>query len=378
MRIVHLYKDYFPPVRGGIEQTVHLLATSQANCGHEVVVLTSAHGARRTTVEVVDGVQVIRVAEWARWMSTPMCPSMPFHLARLGAADVWHLHFPSPPGEVSWWMVRPLGALVVTYHSDVVRQASVMSIYGPLVRALLGRADVILPTSENYIVFSALLGRYRHKCLVVPSGVDLERFQASPTVTARAAGLRACYGGPFVLFVGRLRYYKGIDVLLAAMPSVEGRLVIVGDGPEEGALRAQHAALGLGDRVRFAGAVSHEELIAHLAAADVGVLPSTYPSEAFGLSMVEMMASGLAVVCTELGTGTSFVNVEGETGLVVPPRDRDALAAALNRLLGDPALRGRLGAAGRKRARALFSREAMVRGVQAAYEDALARRRRSG
>jgi rhamnosyl/mannosyltransferase len=202
--------------------------------------------------------------------------------------------------------------------------------------------------------------------------VDLERLDDLGRVAGRANELRARYGEPLVLFVGRLRYYKGLEVLLGAMREVRGRLVIVGDGPEARRLHQRSAALGLGGRVTWAGAVSDDDLLAHLAAADLGVMPSTLPSEAWGMAMVEMMAAGLPVVCTELGTGTTFVNRDGETGLVVPPGDAGALAAALNRLIDDDSLRHRLGEGARHRARTLFSCEAMMAGVREAYARARA------
>jgi rhamnosyl/mannosyltransferase len=370
MRIVHLYKDYFPPVRGGIEQTVSRMARAQVAGGDDVTVLTSASGGRHGVVEQVEGVRVVRCAEWMRMASAPLCPGMPRALARL-AADLFHLHYPSPPGEVSWLLTRPPGAMVVTYHSDVVRQAAVMPLYAPFARAVLARARVIMPTSEAYIDRSPFLRPHRAKCMVVPHGVDLERFAHLDRMAESAAALRVRYGTPLVLFVGRLRYYKGLDVLLAAMPAIHGRLVIVGEGPEADRLRRQSSSLGLDGRVGFAGTVSDDDLIAHLAAADVGVLPSTLPSEAWGMAMVEMMAAGLPVVCTELGTGTTFVNRDDETGLVVAPGDPVALAAAINRVLEDEALRARLGAGASRRAQALFSREAMMAGVRRAYARAL-------
>jgi rhamnosyl/mannosyltransferase len=373
MRILHLYKDYHPPVRGGIEQTVELMARHQVRSGHEVTVLTSAHGGRRTLEEMVEGVRVIRVAEWARFASAPLCPTMPLRLSRLGA-EMYHLHFPSPPGEVSWLLVRPRAAMVVTYHSDIVRQVAALAIYRPVVHALLKAADIIMPTSEPYIERSEFLRPHRGKCMVVPHGVDLGRFADMNRHRERAAALRAKYGTPITLFVGRLRYYKGLDVLLPAMRSVPGTLLLVGDGPEGEHLHSLRETLGLDKRVVFAGAVDEGELLAHLAAADVGVLPSTLPSEAYGMALVEMLACGVPAVCTELGTGTSFVNRHEETGLVVPPGDPAALAAALGQLHGDPALRQRMGEAGQRRAREVLSVEAMMRGVEKAYALALERR----
>ncbi len=372
MRIVHVYKDYHPPVRGGIEQTIERMARAQVEAGHDVSVLVSASGGRETVRESIAGVRVIRVAEWARALSAPLCPSFPRELAAMGA-DVWHLHYPNPTGELSWLLHRPDGALAVTYHADVVRQRLVMPLYGPFVRTLLARADVLMPTSDRYIEHSPFLRPHRGKCHVVPLGIELEAFERIDRGSVAVRDLRERYGGPFVLFVGRLRYYKGVDVLLDAMTRWDGRLVVVGDGPEEARLKAQHARLGLGDRVVFAGAVSDDVLHSHLGAAEVGVLPSTHPSEALGIAMIEYLAAGLPVVCTELGTGTTFVNRDGETGLVVPPGDPDALAGALRRLMDDPVRRARFGAAGRERARTVFSRAAMMRGVDAAYAFACAR-----
>lgn len=372
MRIVHVYKDYHPPVRGGIEQTIERMACAQVQAGHEVTVLVSASGGRDTRRERIAGVHVIRVAEWARAMSAPLCPSFPSELAAL-APDLWHLHYPNPTGEVSWLMHRPPGALAVTYHADVVRQRLVMPVYGALVRRLLARADVLMPTSDRYIEHSPYLRPHRDKCHVVPLGIDLSPFAGLTRDDPAAVALRQRYGGPFALFVGRLRYYKGVDVLLEAMARWDGRLVVVGDGPEEIRLRERHTRLGLGDRVVFAGAVDDGSLRTHLAAADVGVLPSTHASEALGIAMIEYLAAGLPVICTELGTGTTFVNRDGETGLVVPPGDPDALAAALRRLMGDAALRAQFGGAGRARARDVFSLEAMMRQLDAAYAAALAR-----
>lgn len=373
MRIVHLYKDYFPPVRGGIEQTIEAMAVAQARLGHDVTVLVSASGGRRRVEEVLDGVRVIRVAEWGRLLSSPLCPGFPAALARL-TAEVWHLHVPNPLGEASWLMRKPSGALVVTYHSDVVRQKALLPVYGRLLHALLARADVILPTSDAYVGHSPFLRRWRSKCRVVPLGVDVDRFAPAAERRERSAALRAAAGRPLILFVGRLRYYKGLGVLLDAMQAVDAALVLVGDGPLRADLEARRARLGLGDRVRITGDVGDEELLDWLAAADVGVLPSIHPSEALGIALIEYLASGIPAVSTELGTGTSFVNQDGVTGVVVPPGDPAALAAALQRLVADPALRRRLGEAGARRAHAVFSRDAMVEGTLAAYRAALAGR----
>jgi rhamnosyl/mannosyltransferase len=377
MKIVHLYKDYFPPTVGGMEQTVERMATWQVRHGHEVTVLTSNGRKRGTVIETIDGVRVIRVSEWARMLSTPVCPSMPSHLAKL-PADVYHHHFPSPPGEVSWLWKRPKGAMVVTWHCDIVRQAKFLVVYGRFIHDLLKSADAIMPTSEHQLTFSKFLPHYLDKCRVVPLGIDLAPFANVGRHAAAAAAFRAKHAGPIILFVGRLVFYKGLDVMIDAMKQLPGTLVIVGDGPYRANLEERWRASGLGERVVFAGMIPPKNIAEWMAAADVGVLPSVLPNETFGLSMVEMMACGIPCVCTDLGTGTTFVNQHEQTGLVVKPGDVDAMAGAVRRLLEDDALRRRFSDAARARAHTMFSVDAMMRGVQEVYERSLTARASAG
>jgi len=366
LRILHVYKDYFP-VLGGIENHVKLLAEHQAAQGHEVTVLVTSPGPR-TTVEVLNGVQVIKAARLATVASTPLSLSLPWQFSRQ-RPDLTHLHFPYPVGEMAHYLLGRGRRAVLTYHSDVVRQANLLRFYAPLMRRLLRRVQRIIVSSPNYLESSAVLREFRYKCQVVPYGIERARFLAASAEQGLA--IRARYGGgPLILFVGVLRYYKGLHYLLEAMPQIPARLLIVGDGPMRGALQAQASALRLGDKVIFAGRVADEELPAYYRAADVFVLPASERSEAFGLVQLEAMTSGLPVVSTELGTGTSFVNLHGESGLVVPPKDPAALAQAINALLGDEPLRRRLGEGAKARS-ALFTVERMLAGIAEVYTQAL-------
>ena len=373
MRIAHVYKDYHPPVRGGIEQTIERMARWQVRAGHEVTVIVSASGARRSRTEIVDGVRVVRVGEWGRALSSPICPGFPAAVAR-ARADLWHLHSPNPLGEASVWLTRPAGAMVFTYYCDLSRQRALLPVYGPLVHALFRRADVLHAISPQALARAdSLVAPWRDRFRVVPLGIDAGPFLALDRDREGARALRARYGDPFLLFVGRLRHYKGLHVLLAAMPRLAAPLVIVGEGPKAAELREQSRRLGLDDRVHFVGSVGESELLDHVAAAGIGLLPSSTPTEAFGLAMVEYMAAGLPVVSTELGTGTSYVNQDGVTGLIAPANDPGALGAAIARLLADPALRASMGAAGRARVRENFTTEAMMRGMDLLYTEALER-----
>ena len=274
---------------------------------------------------------------------------------------------------MSWLLARPRGATVITWHSDIIRQKAVLPVYGHFVHALLRGTERVMTSYAGQAEASPFLRSYPEKVRVVPLGIDLERFASAGHDPAATAALRARVGdGPVVLFVGRMVGSKGLDVLLDAARAIEGRIVIVGDGPELPRLRSRCTSLGLDDCVHFTGRVDPERVKDWITIASVGVLPSVY--ESYGLAMVEIMTNGIPMVCTELGTGTTFINRPGETGLAVPPRNPAALAGALNRLLRDDALRQRLGENARRRAHEHFSTEVMMRGISAVYEEALASR----
>jgi len=281
----------------------------------------------------VDGVPVSRAGTLGTVLSQPLAPGLPA-LVRSTPADLVHLHHPNPLGDLAVLLDRRR-PLVVSQHSDVVRQRWLGSVYLPLVRRAFQRARAVVVASDQALSTSLELRGFEPKVRVIPYGIATERYAATARTTASAAALRASWtAGPVVLGVGRLVAYKGFDVLLQAMRGLDATLVLVGTGPEAARLRA----LG-GLRTVFPGRVSEDDLAAYYRAADVFCLPSVTTAEAFGVVLLEAMASGLPLVTTSLPTGVSAVNRDGRTGLVVPPGDIGMLREAIVSLLGDAARR---------------------------------------
>jgi glycosyltransferase involved in cell wall biosynthesis len=363
MKVLHIYKDYFPIV-GGIENHVRLLATGEARHGLDVTVLVT-HPGQGADDRRVEGVRLIRARRLTTKASTPLSLSLLRHAAQL-PADVTHLHFPYPPGEIANLLLRRAGKTVITYHSDVVRQKSILRFYRPLLNQVLAHANRVIAATPQMVQNSPFLRRVADKCTVIPYGMPLDRLTQADT--AQVAALRAQYPGPLVLFVGKLRYYKGLNYLIEAMSDVAATLLVVGSGPMEAEWRRLCQSSPVRERIVFCGEVPDEALTAYYHACDVFVLPSSEPSEAYGMVQVEAMAAGKPVVCTELGTGTTYVNQDEVTGLVVPPCDPAALAGALNRLLTDEPLRRRMGECGRSRACAEFGEDTMVERVIDVYQ----------
>jgi rhamnosyl/mannosyltransferase len=298
----------------------------------------------------------LEVGEFGRFQSAPLSPLFPWWLRRT-RADVMVLHVPNPTAEIAWLLVRPRTKLVVRYHSDVVRQASAMFVYGPVQQWFLRTADLIIPTSQPYLDSSVTLQPHRERCRVVPMGIVPSDFDPPPEESIRR--LRERYGRPFVFFCGQHRYYKGLDVLIRAARRIHAPVVVAGDGPERERCRQLSKAIGV--NVAFPGELSQADLVAHLHACDVFAFPSIARSEAFGIAILEAHVCGKPVVATNLGTGVEFVNLDGQTGLNVPPNDADALSNGINALLDDPEMRRRYGEFARQRARTQFDAATIAR-----------------
>ncbi|MCD6325952.1 glycosyltransferase [bacterium] len=365
LRILQVYKDYCPPIYGGIEKELSLLCNELKHVA-DVQVLVCNRGSK-TQQEIIDGIGVLKVSSPTRLLSAPISPLFPYYLGR-ERYDILHFHLPNPTAVVSYLIARPKGKLVVTWHSDIVRQAKFLPFYKPFLHRFLELCDVILPTSEQYAKSSPFLDRFISKCQAVPLGIDTSRFTLRNAETDQIiAKLREQHGSRIVLFVGILRYYKGLSYLIQAMQRVDGRLVIVGKGPMEKELKAKVSELGLGAKITFAGAVSEELLPAYYHLCDVFCLPSIYRSEAFGVSQIEAMACGKPVVSTQLDSGVPFVNMHRKTGIIVPPKDSNALAEALNELLSNRALASQMGDLARRRVEREFTAKRMTQSVLAVY-----------
>lgn len=372
MRVLLLYKDYHPVI-GGIENHIRLLAQGLRAEGVDARMLVTNTGPR-TRRQTVEGVPVTKTGRQAHILSTPISLPFLFALRRQAAdADIVHLHAPYPLAELAQLVLGHGKTTVISYHSDIVRQRRTGELYAPLLRRVLQRAALVAASSPAYINSSPFLRELNHKCRVIHHGIEVDRFfPFPPTACADAQNLRVRFGGrPLLLFIGRLRHYKGVDVLIRAMHSVNAHLLIVGTGPMDEPWQDLARSEDLADKVTFLGDCAEEECLAARAAADIFILPSTNRAEALGIVQIEAMACGLPVISTELGTGTSYVNMHNQTGLVVPPNDPSALAAAINKLLADPQRRAQMGERGRKRVREEFSSPAMVRNTIAFYQEAM-------
>lgn len=357
MRILEVYKDVFPRTSGGIERYIHDLSAFLAGRGHEVAVLTAGKCLRERSVRV-SGFSVIEVPSFGRLLSNPLSLSYGRAMKRW-KPDVAHFHLPLPTAEVARLLDPGDTPFVATYHSDIVRQAFLLPLYGPLLRRFLDRAFLVLATSGRYARTSPFLKGLTN-LRVVPIGVDLSRFTKGSEERA-----------DFFLFAGRFRSYKGIHILLEAWKSMTDPppLVLAGGGPMEGWIRQEMGGLP----ARIILNPSDDDLLSLYRTARALVLPSDRRSEAYGMVQLEAMACGTPVISTDLPTGVPWVNRHMRTGLVVPPGNAFALAEAVLRLRDDAQLRERLSGGALERASARFDSGRLFQEVESCLIEAASR-----
>ena len=373
MKVLHVYRTYFPDSQGGLEEVIRQICLSTRELGVTSRVFTLSdepYPRRLPRVEC----EVVRVRKTFEVASCGFALTGLRRFAKeLAWADLVHYHYPWPFSDLMHLFFGHSKPAVLTYHSDIVRQKFLLSMYRPLMRRYLGAMDRIVATSPNYFATSEVLSNFADMVEVIPIGLDEPSYPAIDDQHRQLAAVRERYGSDFFLFVGVLRYYKGLHILLDAIKGAPYKIVIVGAGPVESALRQQARELEL-DNVVFAGFVPDREKMALFQLCRAVVFPSYLRSEAFGVTLLEGAMSARPLVSAEVGSGTSHVNIHGETGLVVPPSDSAALRAAMDDLHARPDKARAMGLKARQRYEQLFTGSVMGRHYAEVYRQILGER----
>lgn len=369
MRILHFFKTYYPDTTGGIEQVIFQLCQGGSALGIDNTVLTLSNNPFPSQIKVADH-SVVRVKENFNLASTGFSLPVFSTFKQLAAeAELVHFHFPWPWMDLVHFATRHGKPTVLSYHSDVIKQRHLLKLYRPLMHAFLNDMDRILVASPNYQRTSTSLMPFADKTVVIPYGL---KQAAYPSVTPPTLEKWLNRVPPkFFLFVGVLRYYKGLDSLLRALECVDYPVLILGSGPQEQELKALAHTLQLRN-VQFLGRLDDEDKVCLLQLCYALVFPSHLRSEAFGISLLEASMFGKPMITCEISTGTTFVNLHEETGLAVPPQDPHALRAAMTRLWTNPAEAEQFGANALSRFNQLFTAEQMCATTAKLYEQVLA------
>jgi glycosyltransferase involved in cell wall biosynthesis len=366
MKVLHFYKTAIPDSMGGVEQVINQIARGTTRLGVETQVLSLTPDRVPRTIEI-GGYLAHRARLDLQVASTGFSISAFLRFAQLAKqADVIHYHFPWPFMDVVHFVSRIKKPTVVTYHSDIIRQKNLLKLYRPLMWKFLESMDRIVATSPNYLLTSDVLARYPEKTIVIPIGLDKASYP-EPRQEQLKYWLEKL-GPKFFLFVGVLRYYKGLHILMEAVQGTDYPIVIVGSGPIEEKLKGQAMKLGLRN-IHFLGYLPDEDKGALLTLCFCVLFPSHLRSEAFGISLLEGALYGKPMISSEIGTGTTFINIANETGLVVPPSDPLALREAMRYLWEHPEQATKMGKRAEDRYWKYFTAEHMVNSYVDLYGD---------
>ena len=361
LKVLEVNKAYFPHV-GGIETLVKQYSEELGQFNVQVRTLVCCENQGGTIRERVNGIPVIRAASLGTYFSCPLSVQFIKQFRRMSRkADVIHIHMPFPLADFAMLLSGYKGKVALSWHSDIVKQKKLLTLYKPLLKYLLNRADVIFTATEGHIDGSDFLYEYREKCRILPYGITVEDYlniDRKPILTEKLTDKNSVK----VFFTGRLVYYKGVDVLLKAFSKVNNcELFIAGTGELENSLKAYAEKHNLADKVHFLGFLPDDELKQAYADCDIFVLPSVVKSEAFGIVQLEAMVYGKPVINTALPSGVPHVSLDGETGLTVPPSNANALAKAINRLAENKELREELGKKAAQRVMDNFNEKDVIR-----------------
>lgn len=343
MRVIQLFKIYWPDNAGGIAKVMEDVACSFDRYNQMMIVCASQRG-KKTCLDNYCGRKVLRCRQQAEVCSTPVSIDFIRNAGRIiQRDDIVIYHFPYPMVDIAVRTHQIHGRLVVWWHCDVENHKLLLPFYKRLIFHTLEKAERIIVSSREIMVHSEYLKKFRKKCRVIPfcmddSYLEIGRKKFQKKLDKKESDKKEI----MILFVGRLVWYKGCDVLLEAFAKMQHKnctLVIAGTGPLEYAYKKLAVQLGIGEDVRFEGRVSEKKKQQLLAECDFLALPSISKAEAFGVVQIEAMAFGKPVINTSIPSGVPRVSLHGVTGLTVAAGQVDELADAMKRLAEDKELR---------------------------------------
>lgn len=352
LRILEVNKAYYPHV-GGIESLVKQYAEDFSRKS-DLIVLVCRDGRGKTIQEKISGAKIIRSGSFGTYFSCPLSFSFIRNFRRLAEkSDIIHINTPFPLADLAVLLSGYKGRIVISWHSDVVKQKKLLFFYKPIMMKFLKRADLILTATQGHIDSSPYISKFREKCRVIPYGINIGEYiniKRKPILTEKLIDKSAVK----VFFTGRLVYYKGVEILLKAFRNVHNcELFIAGTGTLETSLK-EYAESHNMNNVHFLGFLPDDDLKCAFADCDIFVLPSVANSEAFGIVQLEAMVYSKPVINTSLPTGVPHVSVDGVSGITVEPSSPIQLANAINMLACDKNLREAYGRNGFRRVHDMF------------------------
>lgn len=369
MKILQLGK--FHPIKGGVEKVMYTFMLGLGQRGIACDMLCASADEEVGETELTPLCRLFKTRTISKKAATMISPEMISKLRQIcNDYDIIHIHHPDPMATLALMLSGYKGKVVLHWHSDILKQRILLQFFKPLQSWLIRRADLILGTTPIYVEQSKALKSAQNKVDYLPIGVR-ER-QAEDHLIEM---IRNNYPGKKIIYsMGRLVEYKGYEYLIETATLLNSDYVVLigGSGPMKGKLQDLVRSYRLQDKVKFLGFVPRELEAAYYGACDVFCLSSILKTEAYAIVQVEAMSAGKPIVATTIeGSGVSWVNKHGVSGLNVKPRSSAELANAIRTICEDEDLYRIYSLGAKDRFRRFFTLDAMTDGLIAHYNKLL-------
>ncbi|WP_413285372.1 glycosyltransferase [Vibrio sp. MA40-2] len=343
MKVLHLYRTCYPETKGGLEQAIRYICKGTAELGVENTILTLGDSNKDYLYE---NYRIIVIKKDLEISSNGFSLRLISTFIKLSRThDIIHYQYPWPTGDLLS-LFAPKKPSLVSYQSDIVKQKILKKLYWPLEQRFLSKVDRIMASSPQYAKTSHNLIKFKDKVEIIPLAIDESSYPAVSNDNLEKWQHKV--GEGFFLFIGVLRYYKGLHYLLEAANINKLPVVIAGDGPERKALQDYIDRHNL-TNIKMVGFISEEDKASLHTLSKAFVFPSHLRSEAFGISLVEAQMYGKPVVSCDIGTGSSYVNINNQTGYTVEPENAMAFSNAMIKINDNITICTELGQNSRKR-----------------------------
>ncbi|WP_407533712.1 glycosyltransferase [Elizabethkingia miricola] len=370
IKILQLGKFY--PIRGGVEKVMYdlMLGLSEEKVYCDML-CASTEDYPAGIININQYAKLIVEATKVKLAATMLAPSLIVRLRKIAKDyDIIHIHHPDPMASLALFLSGYKGKVILHWHSDILKQKTLLKLYKPLQDWLIKRANVIVGTTPVYVKESPFLNKVQHKIDYIPIGVE-------PLVAdkRKVEKLKEKYKNKHIVFsLGRLVEYKGYEYLIKAAQHLDEnyQIIIGGKGPLMVSLTNLIAERGVQNRVTLLGFVADDDIPDYFEVCDMFCLSSIWKTEAFAIVQIEAMSCGRPIVCAHIpASGVSWVNQNEVSGLVVEAEDEVALANAIKRISTDANLQKKLSEGSKKRYEEYFTRKKMTEKCLDIYRDVL-------
>tara|TARA_R110001583_G_scaffold26757_2_gene96269 strand:- start:40542 stop:41651 length:1110 start_codon:yes stop_codon:yes gene_type:complete len=365
MKVLHVYRTCYPETKGGLEQAIRFICKGCIEHNVQSTILTLGDDNKEYDFE---GTKIIVIKKDFEISSNGFSLNLFKKFRELSKeSDIIHYQYPWPTGDLLS-LFAPKKPSIVSYQSDIVKQKWLKKLYWPIEQYFFSHIDKIIASSPQYASSSENLTKYKNKVEVIPLAIDNSVYPVIDTELKNK--WQDEVGADFFLFIGVLRYYKGLKYLLQAAKLCKLPIVIAGDGPEKESLQTYISENNL-TNVKMVGFIEENDKVALHHLSQAFIFPSHLRSEAFGISLLEAQLYSKPIISCDIGTGSSYVNIHNETGLNVAPADPDALALAMNTLNDNRKLGLTLGKQARARYESNFTSKLYAQNYINAYQQLL-------